>query len=136
MAPAGLLAGQELCPPSLLPAGTGQRKVLGWLGTGSLGALAAGGAARGPVPVPHRVPRGIHHGQAESPTLSAAAIEGLCVSPHKVGIDAVSPPPAVLSRAASGSYKGALLSSLRPGCQQAEGEAARCGLEHPPLLLC
>lgn len=50
----------------------------------------------------------------------AAAIEGLCVSRHKVRIDAVSPPPAVPSRAANGSHKGALLPLLRTGCQRAD----------------
>lgn len=85
------------------------------------------------------LPRGIHHGEAESPTPSAATIEGLCVSQHKVRIDAVSPPPPVPSRAANGSHKGALLPLLRMGCWWAEGDcsaAPRCGLEHPPPHLC
>lgn len=47
-----LLAGAA---PSLSAAGTGQRKVLGTLGRGSLVALAAAGAARGPAPLLHRV---------------------------------------------------------------------------------
>lgn len=40
------------------------------------------------------LPRG-DHSWAGSPMPSAAAIEGLCVSWHKVRIDAVSPPPAL-----------------------------------------
>lgn len=48
------------------------------------------------------------------------------MSQHKVRIDAVSPPPALPSRAAHGSHKGALLPLLRTGCQWADGEAPHC----------
>lgn len=99
---------------------SGQRKVPG-AGSWARPSLLRGAAA-GPAPVPHGVsPRDFclppsRGGKPCSPCLAAAAaIEGLCVSRHKVGIDAVSPPPAVLSRTANGSNKGTLLPPAEAG---------------------
>lgn len=79
------------------------------------GEFSTRGAAPGPAPVLHRV---LPHGfclppsrsrKPHSPCLvvaAAAAIEGLCVSRHKVKIDAISPPLPARSGTTGCSHKG------------------------------
>lgn len=123
VAAAGLLAGLGRCCTVPAGCGHGAREGLGSPGSGP----CCSRCCRGPAPVPCRVTPRRAPWPGREPTPGAAAIERLCVSRHKVRIDADSPPPAGPSRAANGSHKGALLPLLRTGCQRADGEHHTAG---------